>query len=122
MKYLYAIPTSINFMLQRREKGVEIMLSKADMEAADKAIRASLVARQEELKLSDEKLGKQAFGFMKAPRGKVQSLFVGQGAPGKRKPQTINIWELLNLCEAMGLSWTDEIRKASKAVQKQSPS
>lgn len=98
------------------------MLSNIDMEAADNALRASLVARQEELKLSDEKLGKQAFGYLKAPRGKVQSLFVGQGAPGKRKPQTINIWELMNLCEAMGLSWADEIRKAIKAGQKQSPS
>ena len=94
------------------------MLSKAEMDAADQAIRAALVARQEDLKLSDARLGKQAFGFMKAPRGKVQSLFVGQGAPGRRKPQTINIWELMNLCEAMGLSWAEEIRKAAKAAQK----
>lgn len=94
------------------------MLSSAEMEAADQALRASLVARQEELRLSDEKLGRQAFGYLKAPRGKVQALFVGQGAPGKRKPQTINIWELVNLCEAMGLSWTDEIRKAVKAITK----
>lgn len=92
------------------------MLSNIDMEVADNALRASLVARKEELRLSDEKLGKQAFGYLKAPRGKVQSLFVGQGAPGKRKPQTINIWELINLCEAMGLSWADEIRKATKAA------
>ena len=98
------------------------MLSKADMEAADRALRSSLVARQEELRLSDEKLGKQAFGFLKAPRGKVQSLFVGQGMPGKRKPQVINIWELVNLCEAMGLSWPEEIRKAVKQAQKESPS
>ena len=94
------------------------MLSKQDMEAVNEAIRAALVARQEELKLSDEKLGKQAFGFMGAPRGKIQSLFVGQGAPGKRKPQIINICELLNLCEAMGLSWQDEIRKALKTLPK----
>jgi hypothetical protein len=99
------------------------MLSKAEMEAADHAIRASLVARQDELKLSDERLGKQAFGYLDAPRGKIQSLFVGQGKPGKRKPQVINIWELLNLCEALGMDWEKEIRKAKKAAeQKQSPS
>ena len=101
------------------------MLSKAEMEAADQALRSALVAKQEELKLSDERLGRQAFGFLKAPRGKVQSLFVGQGKPGKRKPQVINIWELINLCEAMGMIWQDEIRKAKKAaesLQKESPS
>ncbi|MFV0422220.1 hypothetical protein [Oleidesulfovibrio sp.] len=94
------------------------MFSNIDMEAVDNALRESLIARKDELKLSDEKLGKAAFGYLKAPRGKVQSLFVGQGAPGKRKPQTINIWELVNLCEAMGLSWTEEIRKAMRAVTK----
>jgi hypothetical protein len=109
-------------MLQGGKKGVDIMLSKAEMDAADQAIRASLIARQEELKLSDAKLGKQAFGYLKAPRGKVQSLFVGQGKPGKRKPQTINIWELLNLCEAMGLSWREEIVKAAKEAENKSPS
>ena len=93
------------------------MLTKQDMEAVHEAIRLSLVARKDELKLSDEKLGKQAFGFMAAPRGKIQSLFVGQGAPGKRRPQVINICELVNLCEAMGLSWTDEIRKALRSIK-----
>lgn len=93
------------------------MLTKQDMEAVHEAIRLSLIAKQEALKLSDEKLGKQAFGFMAAPRGKIQALFVGQGAPGKRKPQTINICELVNLCEALGLSWQDEIRKALKSLK-----
>lgn len=99
------------------EKGVELMLTKEDMDMAHDAIRLSLIARKDELKLSDEKLGKQAFGYMAAPRGKIQSLFVGQGAPGKRKPQTINICELVNLCEAMGLSWQDEIRKALRQLK-----
>lgn len=96
---------------------MELMLTKEDMEAVHGAIRLSLIARKDELKLSDEKLGKQAFGFMAAPRGKIQSLFVGQGAPGKRKPQTINICELVNLCEALGLSWQDEIRKALRSIK-----
>ena len=93
------------------------MLTKQDMEAFHEALRTSLVARQEELKLSDEKLGKQAFGFMAAPRMKIQALFVAQGKGERRKPQIINIAELVNLCEAMGLSWQDEIRTALKAVK-----
>ncbi len=98
------------------------MLTKQDMDAVDSAIRAALVARKEELKLSDEKLGKQAFGFLKAPHGKVQSLLVGQGKPtektGKRKPQVIKIGELYNLCEALGLSWQEVQKAAIKAVMK----
>lgn len=94
------------------------MLSKPDMEAVHEAIRVALVARQEELKLSDEKLGKQAFGFLGSPRMKIQALFVGQGKAERRRPQTINICELVNLCEAMGLSWQDEIKKALKSLPK----
>ena len=93
------------------------MLSKQDMEIFHEALRASLVARQEDLKLSDEKLGKQAFSFMAAPRMKIQALFVAQGKGDRRRPQVINIAELVNLCEAMGLSWQDEIRAALKAVK-----
>jgi len=94
------------------------MLTKQDMDTLHEAIRVSLVARQEELNLSDERLGKQAFGYMAAPRMKIQALFVAQGKGERRKPQVINIAELLNLCEALGLSWQDEIRKALKALPK----
>ena len=48
---------------------------------------------------------------------KIQALFVAQGKGERRKPQIINIAELVNLCEAMGLSWQDEIRTALKAVK-----
>ena len=94
------------------------MLSKHDMDALHEAIRTALVARQEELRLSDEKLGKQAFGFLAAPRMKIQALFVAQGKGERRKPQVINIAELLNLCESMGLSWQDVIRNAISTVPK----
>ena len=93
------------------------MLTKEEMLELDGAVRSILVERQNLLKLSDEKLGKQAFGYLAAPRGKIQSLFVGQGAPGKRKPQVINIAELMNLCEALGLNWVDVCREALKAVK-----
>lgn len=94
------------------------MLTKQDMDALHEAIRTALVARQEELKLSDEKLGKQAFGFLAAPRMKIQALFVAQGKGERRKPQVINIAELINLCEAMGLSWQEVIRNAVKSLPK----
>lgn len=116
MQKVYANPFCIKFMLQREEKGVENMLNKQDIEALDAAIRASLVARQEELRMTDEALGTVAFGYLKAPRGKVQSLFVGQGDPDRRKPQVIKIGELVNLCEAMGLPWADVIKSALKAL------
>ena len=94
------------------------MLNKQAMEALHEAIRTSLVARQEELKLSDERLGKQAFGYMGSPRMKIQALFVAQGKGERRKPQVINIAELINLCEALGLSWRDEIQKALRIAEK----
>lgn len=94
------------------------MLSKQEMDALHDAIRASLVARKEELNISDEKLGKQAFGYMGAPRMKIQALFVAQGKGERRRPQVINIAELMNLCEALGLSWHEEIRKALKTLPK----
>ncbi len=95
------------------------MLTKEEMDALHDAIRTSLVARKEELRLSDEKLGRQAFGYMSSPRMKIQALFVAQGKGERRRPQVINIAELVNLCEAMGLSWQDEIRKALKSLPKQ---
>ena len=117
-KMFMLVPVCIKFMLQKEEKGVEYMLNKQDIEALDAAIRSALVARQEELNMSDEGLGNIAFSYLKAPRGKIQSLFVGQGAPDKRKPQVIKIGELMNLCEAMGLSWTDVIRTGIKNIPK----
>ena len=94
------------------------MLTKEQMDSLHDAIRAALVARQEELKLSDERLGKQAFGYLGSPRMKIQALFVAQGKGERRRPQVINIAELINLCEAMGLSWQDEIRNALKTIPK----
>lgn len=94
------------------------MLNKEQIDTFNEAIRTALVARKEELKLSDERLGKQAFGYMAAPRMKIQALFVAQGKGERRRPQVINIAELINLCEAMGLVWQDEIRKALRAIPK----
>jgi hypothetical protein len=78
------------------------MMTKEEADSFDEVIRASLVARKEELGLSDSALGKLAFfGHVSMPKGKIQSIFSGQGAPGKRKPQNIRAADLMNLCEAL---------------------
>lgn len=94
----------------------QVFTKKEDLELFDASLRKRLHARQEELKLSDKALGKMAFPYMANPIGKVQALFVGQGAGENRKPQTIRTSELVNLCEALGLPWREVIRDAIKEV------
>lgn len=93
------------------------MLMKEDMDVFEQSIREILIAQKERLGFSDEKLGKAAFPFMPYPRGKVQALLVGQGAPGKRKPQNMRFSDVITMCDALGLSWVDVGREALKAVK-----
>ena len=93
------------------------MLMKEDMDVFEQSIREILTAQKETLGFSDEKLGKAAFPFMPYPRGKVQALSVGQGAPGKRKPQNMRFSDVITMCDALGLSWVDVGREALKAVK-----
>ena len=94
------------------------VLTKEDMEAFERSIREQIIAQKDLLGFSDEKLGKAAFPFMPYPRGKVQALLVGQGAPGKRKPQNMRFPDVITLCDALGLSWVDVGREALKSVKK----
>ena len=101
------------------------MLSKNEMDIFDEFIRSTLAARQEELKLSDDALGRMAFGFMGKPLGKIRSILIAQGSGDYKKPQNIRAADLANLCEALGLSWANVIRdalSAVKEVRKKSPS
>ena len=96
-----------------------------EMEAFESEVRTIIKRRQDELNMSDETVGKIAFGFMPGQRTKVQALLVGQGAGKYRKPQRMRTSDLMNLCESIGLKWQDVIRDAEKAVklaQKESPS
>ena len=94
------------------------MMTKEEADSFDEVVRASLVARKEELGLSDAALGHLAFsGHVSIPKGKIQSIFSGQGAPGKRKPQNIRATDLMNLCEALRLSWYDVMENARKKVK-----
>lgn len=65
-------------------------------------------------KRTDLSLGQQAFGWMKSPKMKLQAI---KGF-GDKKPQQLRLADWINLCEAMGMSWQDEIRTALKAVEK----
>lgn len=93
------------------------MLTKDEMLVFEQAIRNALEARQKEIGLSDEAIGKMAFSFMPAPRMKVQAIKRGQGKPEQRVPQQLRWAEMLNLCEAVGLNWVDVGREAIKAVK-----
>ena len=93
------------------------MLTREDMDVFESSIREQLVAQKEKLGFSDEKLGLAAFPYMPYPRGKVQALLVGQGAPGKRKPQNMRFCDLITLCEAMGLDWQSVGIAAMSAVK-----
>ena len=93
------------------------MLTKEEMGIFEQAVREALEHRQSEIGLSDESVGKMAFSFMPAPRMKLQAIKRGQGKAGQRQPQQLRWAEMLNLCEALGLSWVEVGREALKAVR-----
>lgn len=93
------------------------MLTKEEMGIFEQAVRDRIEASQSEIGLSDDAIGKIAFSFMPAPRMKVQAIKRGQGKAGRRQPQQLRWAEMVNLCEAVGLSWVDVGREALKAVK-----
>lgn len=94
------------------------MFTKQEMDAWDEHIRLRLVARKKELGLSDLELGEKAFtDVAKVPKSKVQYVLTGQGAGENRKPQNLRAADLMNLCEALRLSWYDIMEDARKAVK-----
>jgi hypothetical protein len=108
-----------NFVLSGVEKEMaQMFTSIQEMDAFEEAIRLALKKRQDELNMSDDVVGKMAFGFMAGQRTKVQALLVGQGAGKYRKPQRMRTPDLMNLCEALGLKWADVIRDAERATRK----
>lgn len=96
--------------------------SLAEMDEFDNAVRAVLKAQQEKLNLTDDAVGKIAFGFMVGRRTKVQAIFVGQGADKYRKLQKLRLTDVMNLSEALGLNFQDVMRQAQKRMkQEQTP-
>ena len=93
--------------------------SPAEMDKFDNAIRSVLKAQQDMLNLTDEALGKIAFGFMSGKRTKVQAIFVGQGADKYRKLQKLRLTDVINLSEALGLTLQETLRRAQKILKEQ---
>lgn len=91
----------------------EEMLTKEEMELCDDIIRQKITEEQKRLGKSDEYIGTLAFGWIKSPRMKMQVI---KGASTK-KPQQMRFTDMVNLCEALGLSWVDVSRDALKAVK-----
>ena len=89
------------------------MMTFDEMALLDATLIKRIQEEQERVKRTDLSLGQQAFGWMKSPKMKLQAI---KGF-GDKKPQQLRLADCLNLCEAMGLSWQDEIRTALKAVK-----
>ena len=89
------------------------MMSQEDMTLLDKFIREAIFTEQERVGRSDRSLGQQAFGFLKTPHMKMQSIKGGGG----KVPQQLRFADIVNLCEALGLNWVDVCREALKAVK-----
>ncbi len=93
------------------------MLTKEEMGIFEQAVRDAIEAQQDKIGLSDDSVGKMAFAHMPSPRMKIQAIKRGQGKAGQRQPQQLRWAEMVNLCEAVGLSWVDVGRDALKAVK-----
>ena len=89
------------------------MLTNEEMTLLDSYLIKKMEAEQERVKRTDQQLGEQAFGWLKSPKMKIQSI----KGYGDRKAQQLRLADYLNLCEALGLSWTDVCKEAIKAVK-----
>lgn len=93
--------------------------SLAEMDKFDSAVRTVLKAQQEKLSLTDDAIGKIAFGFMGGRRTKVQAIFIGQGADKYRKLQKLRLTDVMNLCEALGMNFQEVMRQAQKRMKEE---
>lgn len=89
------------------------MLNKDDMDKVEACILNALIAKQDAIGTTDKALGEQAFPWITSPIMKIQR-FKGKGG---QKPQQMRLTDLMNLCEALGLSWIDVSREALKTVK-----
>ncbi len=89
------------------------MLNKEDMDAVDACVLKALMEKQAAIGTTDKALGEQAFSWQSSPIMKVQAI---KGKGGK-KPQQLRFPEIVNLCEALGLSWQEVCREALKCAK-----
>ena len=98
----------------QEETGVnKPMLTKEDMDSVDACVLKALVEKQDTIGTTDKALGEQAFSWHSSPIMKIQAI---KGKGGK-KPQQLRFPEIVNLCEALGLSWHDVCKNAIKAIK-----
>ncbi len=88
------------------------MLNETGIHVFENALRDIFEERRKMLNMTELALGKLAFPYIADPRRKIQSIRRGQGRGDKRKPQQFRGSDILNLCEALGLSWEKTIRQA----------
>ncbi len=88
------------------------MLNETGMLAFESAIRKIFEERRKQLNMTELALGRLAFPHVADPRRKIQSIRKGQGGGEKRKPQQLRGADIVNLCEALGLSWEKTIKQA----------
>ena len=89
------------------------MMNFEDMARLDAILIKAIQDAQEASNRTDQLLGQQAFSWMKSPKMKLQAI---RGFGGK-KPQQLRLTDFTNLCEALGLSWQEEVKKAMKALK-----
>lgn len=91
----------------------DTMLTKSDMDKVDACILKALTEKQDAIGTTDKALGEQAFSWQSSPIMKIQAI---KGKGGK-KPQQLRFTDIVNVCEALGLSWSEICREALKAVK-----
>ena len=101
-----------------REKGEFHMLNEIGMAAFEESVRMQVEEERSSRGMTESSLGKLAFPHVADARRKVQSIRKGQGAGENRKPQQLRGTDILNLCEAVGLSWKKVFSQAIQYAEK----
>ena len=101
-----------------REKGVVYMLNEIGMAAFEESVRSQIESERSSRNMTEAALGKLAFPHVADARRKVQSIRKGQGSGENRKPQQLRGTDILNLCEAVGLSWKKVFDLAIKHAER----
>ena len=89
------------------------MMSNEEMTLLDSILIRKVEETQKANNRTDQQLGEQAFGWMKSPKMKLQSI----KGYGERKQQQLRLADFINLCEALGLSWQKECADALKEIK-----
>ena len=92
------------------------MMNNEEMALLDSILIKKMEEVQKQNNRTDQQLGEQAFGWMKSPKMKLQSI----KGYGERKQQQLRLADFINLCEALGISWQKECADALKAVKNSS--